>query len=120
MIQFFRIVALVVLAAFLVMLCLVNRDIVSFRLFPQVIGDILGFQGAYLVPQYLIVFGAVVVGLIAGAIREYFRGHRYRRQASERGREIRRLEREVEDLKSRSGEVRGKDEVLELLEKDGR
>ena len=120
MIQFFRIVALVVLAAFLVMLCLVNRDIVSFRLFPQGVGDVLGFSGAYLVPQFLIMFGAVVVGLIAGATREYFRGHRHRRQASERGREIRRLEREVEDLKSRSGEVHGQDEVLELLEKNGR
>ncbi len=120
MIQFFRIVVLVVLAAFLVMLCLVNRDIVTFRLFPRGVGDILGFSGAYLVPQYVIVFGAVLVGLFAGAVREYFRGHRHRRQASERGREIRRLEREVEDLRSKSGEVRGKDEVLELLEKDAR
>ncbi len=120
MIQFFRVIFLCVLAILLVMLCLVNRDIVTFRLFPEVVGKALGISGAYLVPQYLVVFGAVFVGVIAGVVREYIRGHRHRKQASERGRRLRRLEREIDELKSSSGKPRAGDDVLELLEIDKR
>ncbi|MDE2791757.1 MAG: DUF1049 domain-containing protein [Paracoccaceae bacterium] len=118
MIRFVRMMILFAVAAVLVALCLMNREIVTFRLIPEAFGEAFGLSGVLRLPQFVIVFGAVLVGLMVGALREYFRGHGSRRLSGERGREVRRLQREVETLREQAG-AEG-DEVLALLDRASR
>jgi hypothetical protein len=53
------------------------------------------------------------VGFLLGALREYFRETRYRRQMSARGREIGELKREVESLREEQ-KLDEDDEIIAL------
>ena len=65
----------------------------------------------------VVVLGGVGAGLVIGFLWEWIREHKHRREAAEKAREARKLNREVSKLKKQKNE--GKDEVLALLEDAG-
>jgi putative membrane protein len=67
-------------------------------------------------PVILVIFGGIVVGVLIGFVWEWFREHGHRATASQKAREVTRLERELAVLKD-STSVPPKDDVLALLEK---
>ena len=113
---FLRFLFLGVLAGCLVVLSVSNRQVVTFRLYPEGFAPVVGHPGAFLVPQFVVLFGGLAAGLVVGFVWEYVREHRHRRAAGLRGRALRRLEREVESLRSRTGE--DGDEILSLVDRD--
>lgn len=103
------------IALMLVVVGLANRGLVTVRLLPAEMGQVLGMNRAVDLPLFLIIFLAIAVGLLIGFAWEWLREHKHRAEARAKGREVHKLAREVERLKDEKHE--GRDEVLALLDK---
>ncbi|MCY4305060.1 MAG: LapA family protein [Aestuariivita sp.] len=90
-----------------------NRSIVTLSLFPQELSDYFGIPWQFEVPLFIAVFGGIIAGLLFGLFWEWMREYKHRREAYFKGREARRLEREISRLKSKYSEEN--DGVLALL-----
>ena len=112
--RYIRYAFLASLAIVLVSIALANRDVVTLELLPQELGALLGLNWQVDLPLFIVVFGGIIFGLIIGFVWEWLREYKHRRQASEKTREAKRLEREVTRLKGEKAE--NKDEVLALLD----
>ncbi|HIP24570.1 MAG TPA: DUF1049 domain-containing protein [Rhodobacteraceae bacterium] len=109
-----RYIKYIILAAFmaaLVLLALANREAVLVSALPEG----LPYAGAFSieVPLFVIIFAAIGVGLLLGYLLEYFREHKYRRQAAVKNREAAVLSAELAKLKKSNGS--DEDDVLALL-----
>lgn len=102
---------LAVFMAVLVLVALANRGAVSVALLPKGLPYAETFTRD--VPMFVVIFAAIGVGLLLGYVMEYFREHKYRRQAAVKNREAAQLASEVAALKKSSGS--DKDDVLALL-----
>ncbi|MFN3822928.1 MAG: lipopolysaccharide assembly protein LapA domain-containing protein [Pseudorhodobacter sp.] len=114
MIRYLRYLFLAALAAGLLTVALANREMVTVSALPADLSAFLGFGWTLTLPLYVVIFVSIVAGLMIGFVWEWFREHKHRAQASNRAREIERLERELGNL--RRGQPGQKDEVLALLE----
>ena len=103
-----------VLALVLVVIATANRAPVTLRLFSDEVAVWLNVANAVQLPLYLIIFGGIIGGVTVGFIWEWFREHRQRAEAGAVRRERARLEREVSQLRAKTGEKQ--DDVLALLE----
>lgn len=97
----------------LLMVALANRGMVTLRLLPQEMADLLGFNASIDLPLFIIILGFVLVGLTVGFFWEWAREHKHRSAASSRRRKAEKLERENARLRRSTGP---QDEVLALLE----
>jgi uncharacterized integral membrane protein len=119
-----RYVFLAVLALVLITVALANRAIVPLTLLPAEIVDIIASvvpQAAAIpvtvkLPMFVIIFGAIIVGILLGAAWEWFREHKHRSAATTYRREKEHLAREVSKFKVDKAKEEG-DEVLALLNK---
>ncbi|NOX72265.1 MAG: LapA family protein [Alphaproteobacteria bacterium] len=98
----------------LIVVSLANRGPVSVNIVPEEFAGFLPFGNSYSLPLFLVILGAVLVGLLIGFVWEYIREFKQRSDAAKRKRELNRLEREVQGLRAKTGE--GKDDVLALLD----
>jgi lipopolysaccharide assembly protein A len=116
MIRYLRLMLLVLLGLTLLTVALANRALVSVRLLPEDLAALTGLTWAMELPLFLVIFAGIVAGVLIGFVWEWFREHGHRATASQKSREVARLERELAVLKD-STSVPPKDEVLALLEK---
>lgn len=116
MIRYLRLILLALLGVALLVVALANRAPVQVRLLPEDMAALTGLTWAMDLPLFLVIFGGIVVGVLIGFVWEWFREHGHRATASQKSREVTRLERELAVLKD-STSVPPKDEVLALLEK---
>ena len=109
--RFIKYVILAVFMAVLVLVALANRGAVSVSLLPEGLpyADVFSRE----VPMFVVIFAAIGLGLLFGYFMEYFREHKYRRQAAIKNREAAQLAAEMATLKKSSGS--DKDDVLALL-----
>ncbi len=114
MIRYLRYLFLLVLAAGLLTLALANREMVTLDALPADLAAFLGIEWSLSLPLYAVILASVFAGLLIGFIWEWFREHKHRANASNRAREIARLERELASL--RRGQPGDKDEVLAILD----
>jgi len=116
MIRYLRLILLVLLGAALLVVALANRALVPVRLLPDDMAALTGLTWAMDLPLFLVIFGSIIAGVMIGFVWEWFREHGHRAAASQKSRDVARLERELAVLKD-STSVPPKDEVLALLEK---
>lgn len=116
MIRYLRILLLVLLGLGLLTVALANRAPVSVRLLPEDLAALTGLTWGMELPLFLVIFAGIIAGVLIGFVWEWFREHGHRATASQKSREVARLERELAVLKD-STSVPPKDEVLALLEK---
>lgn len=116
MIRYLRLIFLGLVGLGLLTVALANRAVVPVRLLPEDLAALTGLTWAMELPLFLVIFGGIIAGVLIGFVWEWFREHGYRASASQRAREVARLERELAVLKD-STSVPPKDEVLALLEK---
>ncbi|MES2815733.1 MAG: LapA family protein [Pseudomonadota bacterium] len=116
MIRYLRLILLALLGLFLLTVALANRAVVPVRLLPEDLAALTGLTWAMELPLFLIIFAGIIAGVLIGFVWEWFREHGHRATASQKSREVVRLERELAVLKD-STSVPPKDEVLALLEK---
>lgn len=111
--RFIRLLFIAVLAIFLIMVALANREIVTVSAFPANFGQYLGGTWSVRMPMFLVVFLAMVFGMVAGLIWEWLREAHLRRESRQRAAEVARLEREVGQLRQRTDTP--KDDVVALV-----
>ena len=90
-------VILVPLAILLVVFCVSNREVVTISLDP--LGTMPQFS--FGLPLFIILMGAVIVGVILGGIGTWLTQAHYRRKAAIRKAEVARLRREADDANER-------------------
>lgn len=105
-------VALMALA--LIVLALANRGMVTVRAFPDNLDGWLGGAWSVTVPLFLLIFVAILLGVVLGLVWEWLREAQLRTESARRARDIAELEREVGTLRSRN--VQPRDEVLAILD----
>lgn len=104
--------ALVLLA--LVFLFFANNDPVTLNLMPDAMATAMSMQNELTLPLFVVVTGALVIGIVVGFVLEWLREHRFRAEAKTQRREANRLGQEVAAMKGRSGDTQ--DDVLAILE----
>ena len=116
MIRYLRLLLLALLGLVLLTVALANRAPVPVRLLPDDMAALTGLTWAMELPLFLVIFGGIILGVLIGFVWEWFREHGHRATASQKSREVTRLERELAVLKD-STSVPPRDEVLALLDK---
>lgn len=117
--RFIRYAILAIVAIFLILLALANRDAVTLRLMPDDVAALIGYpEGGNVVslPLFVVIFGGILLGVALGYLAEWLREHKFRVEARRGRRETARLEKELAAMKTEK--VEG-DEVLALLEDAG-
>lgn len=105
---------LIALGVILVSVSLANRDMVTVKLFPEIISGMFSDNPGIDLPLFVVILGGVAGGVIIGFVWEWIREHKHRRDVGNQGRELRQLKREVSRLKTEKH--KDKDEVLAILE----
>ena len=116
MIRYLRLIFLALVGIGLLTVALANRAPVQVRLLPEDLATLTGLTWAAELPLFLVIFGGIIAGVLIGFVWEWFREYGHRATASQKSREVARLERELAVLKD-STSVPAKDDVLALLEK---
>jgi uncharacterized integral membrane protein len=116
MIRYLRLLFLGLVGLGLLTVALANRTPVPVQLLPADLAALTGLTWSADLPLFLVIFGAIIVGVLIGFVWEWFREHGHRATASQKSREVARLERELAVLKDATS-VPPKDEVLALLDK---
>lgn len=114
-----KIILLAVLAVALVVLALANSQMVELRLLPVELGAYLGIDISVRLPMFLVLTGAVLVGLIIGFLWEYIREHKHRAAARVERREKEQMKREIDRLPAETRPAREPgDDIVAII--DGR
>ena len=119
MMRYLRYAYLTITALLLLFLALANRQVVEFRVLPTEIAGILGIGSGFSLPLFVIILMAVAVGVLIGFVWEWFREMRLRNAAKSQGRQVARLERELEVLRD-AHSIPPRDEVLAILDEGAR
>jgi putative membrane protein len=112
--RYIRYAFLAAIAIVLIVVALANREMVTLNLLPADMAGYVGQNFSYQLPQFVIIFLAIVVGLLIGFVWEWMREHKIRVEGRRANRDKVRLEREVKGLKRKTNE--GQDDVLALLD----
>jgi len=112
--RYIRYALIAAFAVILISVALANRQPVSLQLIPDEVAGWFAMNPTIELPLFIVIFGGLIAGLFVGFVWEWVREHGHRADAARKGRECRRLEREVARLKEARDE--GKDEVLALLD----
>lgn len=114
MIRFLRYLLIASLSLVALTVALANRTVVQVRFLPEDVAALFGVTWQAELPLFLVILGGVVAGVVIGFTWEWLREHKHRRSASQRGREVARLERELAVMRDSTTVPR--DEVLALIE----
>lgn len=104
--------ALVLVA--LVFLFFANNDPVTVNIMPDAMADTMGMQNEWTLPLFVVVTGALVIGIVVGFVLEWLREHRFRAEAKTQRRKAQALEQEVVAVKG--GRSTSRDDVLAILD----
>lgn len=97
-----RLILMVALGAALAIVGVANMTPVDLRLLPAFLsGERFVMRG---IPLAFVVLGAVLAGIVAGQVIEYFRERRYRRLLEEKRAEVAELRHELERLRAELGD----------------
>ncbi|WP_321364733.1 LapA family protein [uncultured Celeribacter sp.] len=114
--RYIRYAFLAALAVVLVTVAIANRDMVTLNLLPADLAVLSGVSMSISLPLFVVIFGAIVAGLLIGFVWEWMREYKHRSAASTHKREKEQLAREVSKLKTDKAKKEG-GEVLALLER---
>jgi hypothetical protein len=113
--RYVKYAVLALLAVGLIAVSLANRQMVTLKVLPDGIAEYLPLNPSISLPLFLVIFAGIVLGLAIGYLLEWLREMSIRSEASSKGREVRRLERENRRLRAERPGNDG-DEVLALLD----
>lgn len=116
--RYIRYAFLGALAVVLISVAMANRLPVELRLLPDDLATPLGLAWSVELPLFLVIFAAIIAGLLLGFVWEWLREHKHRAEVSRKKGEVQQLQREVSRLKS-TGKSKQEDEVLALLDRAG-
>ena len=112
--RYIRYAFLAALAVVLVTVALANSSDVTLQLLPVEMAGFLGWSWAITLPLFIVIFGAIIAGVLIGFVWEWLREHKFRVEAVRQRREKEQLQREMSTMKGPS--TRKGDDVLALLD----
>lgn len=115
--RYVRYLCIATFAVALVAVALANRSVVSLQVLPTEISGMFAVNPSVQLPLFVVILGSILAGLLVGFVWEWIREFGDRAEAAKQAREMRRLQREIDRLKTEKHE--GEDEVLALLDKAG-
>lgn len=116
---YMRFAILAMIATVLITVALANRDVVTLRLLPEGLAELVRYPEAsntISLPLFLVILASLVGGILLGFVWEWLREHKYRAEAVRRRRENDRLARKVAAIRQDDGQG---DDVLAILEDAG-
>ncbi len=113
--RYLRVIFLFLLAIALISVAMANRDLVVLSLLPADFAALLGVNWSVELPLFLVIFAAIVLGLLIGFVWEWLREHKHRVAASRSGKAAAKLERELAVMRDATSVP--KDDILALLDK---
>lgn len=113
--RFIRLLFIATLAIVLVAVALANRGMVTLNAFPANFGQYLGGDWSIQLPLFLVIFLAMVFGVVVGFIWEFLREAHIRRESRHRANQVAQLEREVNTL--RDSHAAPRDDVLAIVDR---
>jgi uncharacterized integral membrane protein len=116
--RYLRYLFLGTLGVVLITVAVANREAVALNLLPPDVAALTGFSWSVSLPLFVVIFAALVAGIVVGFVWEWLREHKHRVAADTHRRQSARLEREVKSL--RQPAPGSQDEVLALLDASGR
>lgn len=112
--RFIRLLFVALLAIILVAIALANRSPVTLKAMPEELGNYFGMSWQVTLPLFIVIFLAILFGIVIGFIWEWLREAHIRSEAARRRQEVNRLEREVGNLRDRHNAPN--DEVVAILD----
>lgn len=112
--RYIKYLFLAALAVSFVTLALANAAPVMVHLLPEPLARLTGFSWSMELPLFVVIFGGILFGLLIGFFWEWLREHKHRAEVTQRRREVRALESELQKVKDQKAKDEG-DEVLALL-----
>lgn len=112
--RFVKLLFLVLVVLALVFLFFANNESVTLNFMPDVMANAMGLPNELTLPLFVVVCGALLVGIVVGFVLEWLREHRFRAEAKTQKREANRLGQEVAAMKGRSSDTQ--DDVLAILD----
>lgn len=112
--RYVKVFILAVIAVLLVSVALANSASVTLRLVPEAMAGFLGLTWTVTLPMFVVILGAVAIGVLIGFLWEFAREHKHRAAAREERREREALERKMS--RNRDSRPEGGDDILALLE----
>jgi lipopolysaccharide assembly protein A len=107
-----RFVVLGLLLLVVIVLSVANSAFVTLNLLPAPLAPLMPVSID--LPLFVVILGAILLGLLLGQVLEYVREYKHRKTASEKKREAEALAREVAELKRRNGLT--DDDIMALLD----
>ncbi|MDA8584790.1 LapA family protein [Rhodobacteraceae bacterium] len=108
-----RLFILGIIAIALIIVAIANREPLTFRLLPDELSRLVGFNWDITLPTFAILFVAAIVGVALGYLLEWVREHKHRATAVTETKARQRLEQKVKEVAP--SEEQG-DDVLALLD----
>ena len=112
--RFVRYFILGLISVGLIVVSLANREMVTLKLMPEVLGDLFGMYAIIHVPLFVSILSGVAAGLLIGFVWEWLREMKYRVAVKSEHKQVVLLNREVDKLKSES--PKAQDDILTLLD----
>lgn len=113
MLRFIKLTIATIVMLAIVLVAVANRELVTVKLLPDPISEVLGLTYAVTLPLFIILLAAVLIGLLLGYLIEWIRERKHRREVTIKARELSKLETEIQKMKKDSGSQ--EDDVLALL-----
>lgn len=114
--RYIRYAFLASLGVLLVSVALANREAVTLSLLPDALASLTGLTYSIELPLFVVIFGAIISGLLIGFVWEWLREHKHRAEAARKAQEVHDLNRQLKREKRRADSAEQKDEVLALLD----
>ena len=108
MLRILRLIFVLGTGIVLLTVALANRGSVTLQLLPEEMQGLIGWNTAFQLPLFLVILGAVAVGVLIGFVWEWFREIRLRALARGKTREVARLERELSTLRGETDRPEGR------------
>ncbi len=115
MMAFIRYGFAALVAAVFVTVALANRAMIDVKLLPDALAALFGFNYMFTLPLFLLLAGAVGIGLLLGFIWEWLREASIRSEAAKLRREKDAMREELKRVEQMAPQTR-KDDVLALVE----
>lgn len=113
---YLRYAFLAIILVIALMLTLANRGMVTLALWPETVAAFIGASYTLTLPLFVVVGGAMGLGLILGLVWEWLRERGYRAEAARTRRELEKL-RAAQGVPANAPAVKPRrDEVLAILE----
>lgn len=103
-----------VLAVVLIAVALANRDAVVLHLLPAELSGALGFSWQVNLPLFVVIFAAIIAGIVIGFFWEWLREYKFRAKGKRAEKAAVSLSREVKSLKEKHAGPG--DDVLALID----